>query len=161
MRRLFATSVMVFVGAGCVSAYDKTYQEELVRLEEQERLRRQAEEAAATEEARSYEAVIYFDLGSAQIREAGYHELRWFVEKLREAPTALIDVRGYADSTGGERTNQELSDQRADSVARYLISQGIAAERIEAAGFSSSFPEKSNETTYGRSRNRRVVVRVR
>jgi OOP family OmpA-OmpF porin len=96
------------------------------------------------------------------IQEEGYHELLWFVDQI--APyrdQALVDVKGYADSSGHEQFNQELSNQRATNVADFLAQQGIAYDRIYPAGFSSNFPEQPNETARGRNRNRRVEVRVR
>jgi len=101
-------------------------------------------------------------VGSATIQEEGYHELLWFVDKI--APyrnQAHVDVKGYADSSGQESFNQELSSQRAKNVAAFLAQQGIPYDHIDPAGFSSNFPDQPNETAHGRSRNRRVEVRVR
>ncbi len=145
---------------GCASAYDQTYNQEMGRLHNQERARQQREEAAR-EEARKYVAVVYFNVGSSMIHEEGYRELLWFVDKIRPYPQAYIDVKGYADSTGSEQFNQELSGQRAKNVASFLAQQGIPLDHIDPAGFSSNFPEEPNESAHGRSRNRRVEVRVR
>jgi outer membrane protein OmpA-like peptidoglycan-associated protein len=146
---------------GCASAYDQTYDQELGRLRNQER-QRQAAETADLAEARKYVAVVYFSVGSSMIQEEGYRELLWFSDKI--APfrnQAQIDVRGYADSSGHEQLNQELSDQRANNVANFLAQQGIPYDHIFPAGFSASAPEESNESARGRNRNRRVEVRVR
>ena len=146
---------------GCASAYDRTYDQELGRLRNQER-QRQDVEAADRAEAQNYVAVVYFSVGSSMIQEEGYHELLWFVDKI--APyrnQARVDVKGYADSSGHEQFNQELSNQRAKNVASFLAQQGIPFDHINPAGFSSNFPDEPNESTHGRSRNRRVEVRVR
>ncbi len=145
---------------GCASAYDQTYDQEMGRLHAQERAR-QEREAAARAEAQQYVAVVYFNVGSSMIHEEGYRELLWFVDKIRAFPQAHIDVKGYADSTGPEQLNQELSGQRSKNVANFLAQQGIPFEQIDPAGFSSNFPEEPNESAHGRSRNRRVEVRVR
>jgi outer membrane protein OmpA-like peptidoglycan-associated protein len=118
-------------------------------------------EAAARAEAQQYVAVVYFNVGSSMIHEEGYHELLWFVDKIRPYPQVYIDVKGYADSTGSEQFNQPLSEQRAQNVANFLAQQGIPLDHIDPAGFSSNFPEEPNESSHGRSRNRRVEVRVR
>lgn len=145
---------------GCASAYDQTYNQEMGRLHSQERARQQQEEAAR-EEARKYVAVVYFNVGSSMIHEEGYRELLWFVDKIRPYPQAYIDVKGYADSTGSEQLNQELSGQRAKNVASFLAQQGIPFDHIDPAGFSSNFPEEPNESAHGRNRNRRAEVRIR
>lgn len=145
----------------CASAYDRTYDKELGQLRNQER-QRQDVEAANLSEAQRYVAVVYFSSGSSMIQEEGYRELLWFVDKI--APyrnQALVDVKGYADSSGSEQFNQELSSERAKNVASFLAQQGIPYDHIDPAGFSSNFPEEPNESAQGRNRNRRVEVRVR
>ena len=146
---------------GCASAYDQTYDRELGRLRNQER-QRQAAEAANLAEARKYVAVVYFGVGSSTIQEEGYRELLWFTDMIAPYRNRVqIDVKGYADSSGHEQFNQELSNQRAQNVANFLAQQGIPYDHIFPAGFSSSAPEESNESARGRDRNRRVEVRVR
>ncbi len=157
---VFSPAMLALCALGCSSAYDQTYNQEMGRLHNQERARQQQEEAARAE-ARQYVAVVYFNVGSSMIHEEGYRELLWFVDKIRPYPQAYIDVKGYADSTGSEQFNQELSGQRAKNVASFLAQQGIPFEQIDPAGFSSNFPEQPNESAHGRSRNRRAEVRVR
>jgi outer membrane protein OmpA-like peptidoglycan-associated protein len=145
---------------GCASAYDSTYEQETQALEQQEQAR-QAEERAAHAEASKYAAVVYFDVGAAVIKEDGYRELRWFVEQMRPYPQAIIQVQGFADSTGGDSLNQKLSEERSANVARYLASEGIEPSRIVVQGFASEFAAKPNVTAEGRRSNRRVEVTVR
>lgn len=153
--------VLVLVFLGCPSAYDQTYDRELGRLRNQERQRQDAE-AAHRAEAQKYVATVYFSVGSSMIQEEGYRELLWFADRI--APyrnRAQIDVKGYADSTGHEQFNQELSNERARNVANFLAQQGIPYDHIFPVGFSSNFPEEPNESAAGRNRNRRVEVRAR
>jgi len=154
---LFAALLMTL---GCASAYDETYARETTRLEQEEQAR-QAREEAAHAEARRYAAVVYFDLNSAAISEEGYRELAWFVKQVEPYPQAIIQVQGFADSTGMESLNQKLSEERAESVARYLSSVGIDPARIRTEGFASEFAARPNLTEEGRERNRRVEVTVR
>jgi outer membrane protein OmpA-like peptidoglycan-associated protein len=159
--KIFSPLVFALCFLGCASAYDQTYDQELGRLRSQER-QRQDMEAANRAEAQKYVAVVYFSVGSSMIQEEGYHELLWFSDKI--APfrnQAQVDVKGYADSSGHEQFNQELSNERAKNVAGFLAQQGIPYDHIFPAGFSSNFPEEPNETAQGRNRNRRVEVRVR
>ena len=70
----------------------------------------------------------------------------------------LLDVVGHTDSTGAEAYNQQLSEARASSVARYLESQGVLPARIISRGAGELNPIASNDTAQGRSLNRRVEI---
>jgi outer membrane protein OmpA-like peptidoglycan-associated protein len=105
--------------------------------------------------------VVYFDTGSAVIKEAGYRELGWFAEKMQPFPQVSILIQGFADATGGDALNQKLSEQRAEAVAKHLSTLGIASPRLVVQGFASEFPAAPNETSKGRLDNRRVEVTVR
>jgi len=153
--------VLALCFLGCASAYQQTYDQELGRLRNQER-QRQDIEAADRAEAQKYVAVVYFSVGSSMIQEEGYRELLWFADKIAPVRNqAQIDVKGYADSSGHEQFNQELSNERARNVANFLAQQGIPYDHIFPAGFSSNFPQEPNGSAQGRNRNRRVEVRVR
>jgi outer membrane protein OmpA-like peptidoglycan-associated protein len=69
-------------------------------------------------------------------------------------------VEGYTDSTGTETFNLKLSQQRADTVRDYLVSQGLAAGAIRAKGLGQDMPVASNDTAAGRQANRRVEMIV-
>src|SRR5262249_50809393 len=115
-----------------------------------------AEHAAASR----YAAVVYFPVGSAAIGADGQRELRWFVEKMRPYPEAVILVQGFADTTGSEAMNQGLSEERAQAVAAFRTQQGIPGSRLEVQGFGTTSAAASNATVKGRARNRRVEVTV-
>ena len=159
MTRRTLVVLLAAAALGC-SAYQRTYERETERLETEEQAR-QAEERAAHAEASRYAAVVYFAVGSAVVDTEGARELGWFAEQMRPYPEAVIEVRGFTDSTGPEAANQELSRDRAVSVARVLASLGIERERIKVGGFSEAFPARSNETSEGRRSNRRAEVTVR
>ena len=151
-----ATALML---QGCPSAYQHAYEQENQRLENRQRIAQEQEQAAHAE-AQKYAAVIYFAVGSATIDADGQRELNWFVQQMQPYPQALIEVQGFADSTGNEASNQGLSAQRAANVASYLASQGIAS-RLMTKGFGTASPAASNATSQGRRNNRRVEVTVR
>ncbi|WP_414694393.1 OmpA family protein [Paraburkholderia sp.] len=71
-----------------------------------------------------------------------------------------IVIIGYTDSTGSRAHNQKLSQARAQSVVRYLRSQGVTAQEFTAEGHGQDDPVASNATVEGRALNRRVEVRV-
>jgi outer membrane protein OmpA-like peptidoglycan-associated protein len=145
---------------GCPSAYQRTYDQTTQRLEMQQQAA-QAEAEAAHAQAQKYAAVIYFAVGSSVISEDGQRELRWFVQQMQPYPQAIIQVQGFADSTGNEANNQGLSTARAEAVASYLNSQGIPPPRLVVQGFGEQYAAASNETAKGRRNNRRVEVTVR
>lgn len=80
---------------------------------------------------------------------------------LQEYDRSMVDVIGHTDSSGGDQINQPLSERRASSVARYLVNNGVIAERLYVAGVSSSQPIASNNTTEGKAQNRRVEILIR
>ena len=69
-------------------------------------------------------------------------------------------VEGYTDSQGALAMNNELSQKRADSVRTYLVSRGIASDRITAKGMGPSNPIADNTSPEGRANNRRVEIIV-
>lgn len=75
-----------------------------------------------------------------------------------EYDKTLVEVAGYTDSTGPDDFNMRLSDDRARAVASYLESQGVLALRLIPIGLGETMPVASNDTTEGRSLNRRVEL---
>lgn len=146
----------MFAVLACETAKRSAYDREYERLEKEH-----AQEQAAHQEAQRYAAVVYFATGSAELDEDARRELRWFADKLAPYPKASFDVHGFADSSGSEATNRELSAQRAHAVSRHLQTLGIEAARIQAVAFSTHSPAASNATPQGRKSNRRVEVTVR
>jgi outer membrane protein OmpA-like peptidoglycan-associated protein len=71
-----------------------------------------------------------------------------------------IVVQGYTDSQGSASFNQDLSQHRADAVRTYLVSHGIASDRITAQGFGPGNPVADNTSPEGRANNRRVEIVV-
>jgi outer membrane protein OmpA-like peptidoglycan-associated protein len=65
-------------------------------------------------------------------------------------------VEGHTDDTGPEDVNQRLSQQRAETVRRYLVNQGVAPQRLEAKGYGESKPLIDKITEAARKKNRRV-----
>jgi len=68
-------------------------------------------------------------------------------------------VAGHTDSSGNDMLNMELSQSRAESVVEYLVSAGIARERMKAKGYGESRPVADNATAEGRAKNRRVELK--
>ncbi len=72
----------------------------------------------------------------------------------------LVRIEGHTDSQGDDAFYQDLSQRRAGSVRRFLVEQGIAAERLEAVGYGETKPVDTNKTAAGRENNRRVEFTI-
>jgi outer membrane protein OmpA-like peptidoglycan-associated protein len=153
-------AVVLMLLQGCPSAYQRTYNQETQALEAQQRAQ-QAQAEAAHAQAQKYAAIIYFAVGSATIDADGQQQLNWFVQQMQPYPQAIIQVQGFADSTGAEMANLGLSMERANNVANYLAAQGIASSRMVVQGFGEQYAAASNASAQGRRNNRRVEVTVR
>ena len=81
-------------------------------------------------------------------------------DKIKACPDAKIAVKGYTDNSGNDAINQPLSENRAKSVADFLVSQGVAAGAVTSQGFGSSNPVAGNDTPEGKAQNRRVEIAV-
>lgn len=82
---------------------------------------------------------IFFDYGKWNIRTDAQYELENIVDVLRANPTMVIKIEAHTDSRGRDKFNMRLSDKRAKSTKDYILSRGVALERIESAiGFGES-----------------------
>lgn len=103
---------------------------------------------------------ITFRTDSADINSGFYATLNSVAKVLKKYSNSTVMVMGYTDSTGSVEYNQTLSQARAQSVASYLIGQGIKASRFEVLGMGISNPIASNATAAGRQQNRRVEIKI-
>ena len=103
-----------------------------------------------------------FDFDSAVLKEEGKVELQALGDsiKAKSGKVVDIDIIGHTDSTGPADYNQGLSERRAQSVADYIIGEGIDASIIDVSGQGENNPIASNDTREGRAENRRVDVNV-
>jgi outer membrane protein OmpA-like peptidoglycan-associated protein len=100
---------------------------------------------------------IHFETAKATIRRESHGILDEVAEVLIDNPQIeKVRVEGHTDSRGSEVYNQKLSQERSESVRRYLIEQGVEADRLTAVGFGETTPIADNETEEGRQKNRRV-----
>lgn len=103
---------------------------------------------------------VTFPVDSATISPAMRAVLDDVAASMIQYPNSLIDVMGHTDSTGSDQYNLELSRRRAESVANYLVSRGVARSRIETLGYGEQYPVGDNTTVAGREQNRRVEIRI-
>jgi outer membrane protein OmpA-like peptidoglycan-associated protein len=104
---------------------------------------------------------ILFDTNSSSLAPGGYDRLRSLAQTMNGYPKQRVIVKGHTDSQGDDRYNQKLSEERADTVRNYLVSEGLSSTRISAIGFGSKMPVATNSTAEGRQQNRRVEIEIR
>lgn len=103
---------------------------------------------------------VTFAVDSSAISPSFRATLDQIAASMNQYPDSLIDVYGHTDSTGSDAYNQALSERRARAVADYLIMRGVSSARIRSQGFGETQPVASNDTPEGRSRNRRVEIKI-
>ena len=80
-------------------------------------------------------------------------------EILKNYPNAKWSIEGHTDSTGSDKLNQKLSEDRANAIKKVMIENGINPENLTTVGYGPSKPIASNKTKEGRAQNRRTEVR--
>ena len=103
---------------------------------------------------------VTFATNSYSLEPQFLRTLDGIAQSMVQFPDSLIDVYGFTDSTGSVGYNQRLSEQRARAVADYLIGHGVSSSRVRSQGFGVGNPVAANDTEEGRSRNRRVEIKI-
>jgi outer membrane protein OmpA-like peptidoglycan-associated protein len=99
-----------------------------------------------------------FDINRADIKPEFKPTLNKVAEVMQSDARQSIRVVGHTDNVGSDDTNQKLSERRARAVGDYLSSRGVAASQITTEGRGEREPRTSNNTTDGRTQNRRVEI---
>ena len=103
---------------------------------------------------------VFFDTDSDALKTESFLEIdRWY-KVLSDRPGMRIQIEGHTDNQGEASYNQKLSEKRARSVANYLISKGIAPNRIHCKGLGATLPAQTNDTPEGRAANRRTTCKI-
>ena len=144
------------------------------RIEAQNRVREQfaqVERMFSSNEARVFRqgnSIILrlvgldFDSGAAQIKPENFPLLEKVEQAIDVFPRSELIIEGHTDSHGGDDSNQKLSQERAESVQQYMINaMRIPSYRLIATGYGETRPVASNETSSGRSRNRRIDIVIK
>ena len=101
-----------------------------------------------------------FTVGSTQLSSSAQSALSSIARVLADYRLSLVTVHGHTDDSGDAIFNQTLSEKRALAVARHLVSEGVASDRILVVGHGASTPLASNASEDGREENRRVELEV-
>ncbi len=128
---------------------------------ELENLQQQYAELAAKQTERGMVLTlgdVLFDTAKSTLKPGAATEIDRLASFLKQNSDTRVRIEGHTDSVGTEEYNEELSRQRAQSVADALTDRGIAGDRIEIVARGEGFPVVSNATSAGRQQNRRVEV---
>jgi outer membrane protein OmpA-like peptidoglycan-associated protein len=105
---------------------------------------------------------VYFDFNKADLKDEGVNELEDVAKALKADVNAVVELQGFADARGTDRYNYQLTRERVDAVARYLVMRGgIDVRRIHSVGMGKvvlAAGEKANNDTYAKAR--RVDIRL-
>ena len=107
----------------------------------------------------NHKSIVYFRHNSNELPQKAYETLNNIIQISAQRPALKITVEGFTDSRGDPVYNKRLSKYRADIVKSYLIGQGISASRIHAVGRGPANPLRSNASSEGRKKNRRVEIK--
>jgi len=103
---------------------------------------------------------VLFDTGKYTLKPGAREKLAKIGGIVLAHPGLKLQIEGHTDSIGGDEYNQRLSEDRANSVRDYLVSQGVPADAVTARGFGKTQPVTDNSTAAGRQQNRRVELVV-
>ena len=110
---------------------------------------------------------VLFDSGSAQLKSEGKQALTEIVERFNDYPQRVVSVEGHTDNVLISHrlapvfpSNWELSSARAASAAKFLMQEGLPADKVRIVGHGDLKPIASNETEEGRALNRRIEIQL-
>ncbi len=106
----------------------------------------------------TFDSGILFTTGKSDLNSSSKAALSKFTTTLKETPETDVTIYGHTDNTGSREVNEQLSKNRAASVANFLNSNGISSDRMTTEGKAFDEPVADNSTADGRTRNRRVEI---
>ncbi|MGB6208844.1 OmpA family protein [Mycobacterium sp.] len=103
---------------------------------------------------------ISFASDGTSLSAAAEQTLNQVADKLKDCPGVSVTINGYTDNAGNDAINIPLSTTRADAVADYLVSRGVARDHLTARGRGAADPVADNNSPDGKAKNRRVEIVV-
>ncbi len=101
---------------------------------------------------------VNFATGSAKLTPESRGILDRVAQTLQEWPDVKVEIAGHTDSQANDDFNMKLSQARAESVKKYLVSKGVDESRLTPKGYGETQPIDDNATAAGRAKNRRVEL---
>jgi len=108
----------------------------------------------------TFDSGILFTTGSSNLNAVSRESLVKFANSLKANPETDVTIYGHTDNTGSRDVNVRLSNERAESVAKFLIDNGIGGSRLTTEGKAYDEPVADNATAEGRALNRRVEIYI-
>ncbi|MDR1632357.1 MAG: OmpA family protein [Dysgonamonadaceae bacterium] len=108
----------------------------------------------------TFDSGILFATNLSTLNTSSKTALTQFANSLKTNPDTYVEIYGHTDSTGNDKINIPLSEQRANSVEKFLENQGVSVSRMASQGLGSSQPVADNGTVAGRQQNRRVEIYI-
>ena len=127
-----------------------------VDLYEQKASDMTAVEKAIAETGKFVTNNILFETGKATLKPESMEEIQKVAEYMKKNPQARFEVQGHTDNVGSDKTNDPLSQSRAEAVVKALEEQGVDPFNLRPVGKGSHEPVADNKTDEGRAQNRRV-----
>ena len=128
---------------------------------ESQEFRRKVSLSPITVDYRMVLDFVYFDFNSATLKEESYDELERLKQFVLSSSGANVEIAGHTDNIGPKEYNRQLSQDRAQAIVDYLVSQGVTVEQLIAKGYGEDDPIATNDDEKeGRELNRRVEMRV-
>ncbi len=106
----------------------------------------------------TFDSGILFATGKSALNTASKESLVKFATSLKSTSETDVTIYGHTDNTGSREINVKLSNERAESVAKFLIENGISGTRLTTQGKAYDEPVADNSTAEGRAQNRRVEI---
>ena len=103
---------------------------------------------------------ILFETGKSNLKPEAKKNLTEMATIMKKYPENVLVIKGYTDNTGSDKTNETLSQKRAEAVKSHLIAEGMPKTVITTEGLGPANPVADNKSADGRKQNRRVEIEV-
>jgi outer membrane protein OmpA-like peptidoglycan-associated protein len=103
---------------------------------------------------------IFFEFGKAALKSESFPELNRIATFFKANTKIISEISGHTDNLGTDLVNNKLSQERADIVRNYLLTQGVPAESLSAKGYGKTRPKVENDTPENQAINRRVEFEI-
>lgn len=103
---------------------------------------------------------VNFDNNSYKVGDAYMSKVKEFADFMKTMPNYDAKIVGHTDSVGSDKSNQTLSENRANAVKNLIVKEGVEANRISSKGMGEKAPAASNETKEGKAQNRRIEAEL-
>jgi OOP family OmpA-OmpF porin len=103
---------------------------------------------------------INFDTASYKVKDAYQSKVKEFADFMKTMPNYDAKIVGHTDSVGSDKSNQTLSENRANAVKNLIIKEGVDAKRVSSKGMGEKAPVATNDTAEGKAENRRIEAEL-